>query len=130
MKLSTSIVTAYAKAPQSTAYYERYKYVGVVLEVDKISHIIVNASATFMTITAQNFFSRLVVGTNLAEDITELLKDIENQYIAPSQHSLVVAMKIAQQRYLDHLKKLNSGYSNNLLIENVDKEVEIKNIEK
>lgn len=103
MKLDTLLITAYAKAPQSTAYYERYKYIGVILEINKESHNVVTADATFMTETAREFFKKLVIGTNFKEDISELLEDVKEQYVAPSQNSLVVALKIAHQRYADKI---------------------------
>lgn len=104
MDLDTVLVTAYAKAPQQTAYYEIYKYIGVVLEINKETHIVTDASATFMTPTAQNYFTRLVVGTNFKEDISELLEEIKANYLAPSQNSLLVAVKVAHQRYADNLR--------------------------
>lgn len=106
MELDTVLVTAYAKAPQQTAYYEIYKYVGVVLEIDIKTHIVVDASATFMTPTAQNYFSRLVVGTNFEEEISGLLERVKKHYLAPSQNSLLVALKVAHQRYADSLRCL------------------------
>lgn len=100
------LVTAYAKAPQQTAYYEIYKYIGVVLEIDIKTHLVVDASATFMTPTAQNYFTRLVVGTNFEQDISGLLDNIKTHYLAPSQNSLVVALKVAHQRYADNLRNI------------------------
>lgn len=101
MVLNSIVVTAYAKAPQNTSYYENNKYIGVVLEIDKATDIIVDASPTFVTPTACNFFRRMVVGTNMCTGIPDLLNDIKNQYIAPSTNSLIVAIKTAQQRYMD-----------------------------
>ncbi len=101
MKLNSIIVTAYAKAPQDTGYYETNKYVGVVLEIDKKTEIIVDASVTFVTPTATNYFKRLVVGTNMATGIPQLIEDVRNQYFAPSTQSLIMALKTASQRYYD-----------------------------
>ncbi len=101
MKMDTIIVTAYAKAPQNTGYYETNKYVGVVLEIDKKTEVIVDASITFMTETAINYFKRLVIGTNMAVGIPQLLEDVRSQYFAPSTQSLITALKTAHQRYCD-----------------------------
>ena len=101
MKLDSIIVTAYAKVPQNTGYYETNKYVGVVLEIDKKTETIVDASVTFVTPTATNYFKRLVIGTNMATGIPRLIEDVKNQYFAPSTQSLVMALKTASQRYCD-----------------------------
>lgn len=112
MKLDTVVVTAYSMAPRNTAYYENNKYIGIVLEIDKKTDIIVDASAMFMTETARNYFKKLTIGTNICEGVTELIEDIKTQYIAPSTQSVIVAIKTIQQRYLDY--KLNDVKSDEL----------------
>ena len=54
---STYLVTAYAKAPQGTSLYESYNHVGVVLEVDCVTHQIIESEFTFVTNLAQRFFN-------------------------------------------------------------------------
>lgn len=104
-KLSTVLVTAYAKAPQGTSMYEVYKHAGIVLEIDIETHRIVDAEFTFVTGLAQNFIKRLLVDFDFSQDLTPLIERIDQHYYAPSTNSVVVALKSAQKRYLE---KINS----------------------
>lgn len=102
MDSPTLIVTAYSKAPQNTTMYENNKFMGIVLEINKETHVIVNAEATLITQVAKDYFKRLLVGVNFKEDITPVLESIKENYLAPSQNSMIVALKVAHQRYLDN----------------------------
>ncbi|MEK5217148.1 DUF3870 domain-containing protein [Psychrobacillus sp. FSL H8-0487] len=104
-QLNTLLVTAYAKAPQGTAMYEIYKHAGIVLEIDKQTHKIVDAEFTFITKLAQNFFQRMLIDFDFTTDINVLIERIEEHYIAPSSGAVIVALKSAQKRYLEKLDK-------------------------
>ena len=104
MGMPTVLITAYAKAPQSTSMYENYKYAGMVLEIHKESHIILNAEFTFVTELAQDFFKRMIVGFDFSKDINPLIESITDDFLAPSQQSVIVALKVAHQRYKDSLE--------------------------
>lgn len=97
--LDTFIVTAYAKAPQNTSMYEVYKYIGVVLEIDRKSRDIIDAEFTFITNIAQEYFKRLVVGYNMEDGADGIIKYIEKGYFAPSTNSISVALRSAFRRY-------------------------------
>lgn len=105
MKVDTVLVTAYALAPQNTAYYERNKYMGIILEINKETDVIVDASSTFLSPLTVSFFRKLVIGTNICTGMDELVEDIKAQYLAPSVQSVIVAMKAAQKKYLESIKK-------------------------
>ncbi|MDQ0218060.1 DUF3870 domain-containing protein [Peribacillus cavernae] len=105
MAMPTLLITAYAKAPQNTGMYENYKYAGIVLEIQKESHIIINAEFTFLTKLAQDFFKRMIVGYDFSKDINPLIDHITTDFLAPSQQSVIVALKIAHQRYKDSLEE-------------------------
>lgn len=93
------LVTAYAKAPQGTAMYEAYKHVGVVLEVDQESGVIVDADFTLITELARGFFKRVVVGHNLRSGIELLLEEVRQRYYAPSVPAAVTALRAAHERF-------------------------------
>jgi hypothetical protein len=99
--METYLITGYSKAPQGTSMYERYKYSGIILEIDKKTSIIQAADFTFVTGLAKDYFSRLLVGTELSEGIDPILIKIKENYHAPSQQSVIVALKAAYQRYFD-----------------------------
>ncbi len=102
-QLNTLLVTAYAKAPQGTAMYEIYKHAGIVLEIDKKTHKIIDAEFTFITELAQNFFKRMLIDFDFTADINILIKRIEDHYMAPSSGAVIVALKSAQKRYLEKI---------------------------
>lgn len=104
-QLNTLLVTAYAKAPQGTAMYEIYKHAGIVLEIDKQTHKIVNAEFTFITNLAQDFFHRMLINFDFTTDINILIERIEEHYLAPSSGAVIVALKSAQKRYLEKIAK-------------------------
>ncbi|MEK3980120.1 DUF3870 domain-containing protein [Psychrobacillus sp. FSL K6-2836] len=104
-QLNTLLVTAYAKAPQGTAMYETYKHAGIVLEIDKLTHKIVDAEFTFITELAQNFFKRMLIDFDFTTDINILIERIEEHYMAPSSGAVIVALKSAQKRYLEKIAK-------------------------
>src|SRR5690625_3365505 len=105
-EMNTFIVTAYAKAPQNTSMYEVYKYIGVVLEIDRQSRVIVNAEFTFITDLAKDYFKRLVVGYNMDHGVEAILQQIEKSYFAPSTNSISVALKSAFRRYEERASQL------------------------
>ncbi|ETI65862.1 DUF3870 domain-containing protein [Neobacillus vireti] len=102
MGLSTVFISAYAKAPQNTPMYENNKQIGVMLEIHKQNHIVVNVDATFITALAKDYIKRLIVGTDFSKDISPLITDVENDCIIQSQQALVVALKVAHQKYHDN----------------------------
>lgn len=105
--MNTILVTGYAKAPQGTPMHEMFKYSGVVLEIDPKTHKIVDVEISFITKLAQDFFNRLLVGMEFAENIEPIVKKIQEYYYAPSQQSIIVALKVAHQRYWDEVKPKN-----------------------
>lgn len=104
--METFIVTAYAKAPQNTSMYEVYKYIGVVLEIDRNSRKIVDAEFTFITDLAKSYFKRLVVGYNMDDGADGIIQHIDKSYFAPSNNSISVALRSAFRRYEERIKQL------------------------
>lgn len=96
-------MTAYAKAPQGTSMHELYKHAGIVLEIEKETHIIVDAEFTFVTILAQKYFKTLLIGYDFSTPLDDLILRVKDHYLAPSTDSVIVALKSAHQRYNDSL---------------------------
>ncbi|MDV6377458.1 DUF3870 domain-containing protein [Sporosarcina sp. GW1-11] len=104
VKLDTVLVTGYSKAPQGTAMYEVYKHTGIVLEINKHTHIIENVEFVFITGLTNSFFEKMMIGYCLDDGLESLIERIKNHYIAPSQQSVIVALQSAVQRFWDNLK--------------------------
>lgn len=99
--LNTILLTAYAKAPQGTSMHEVYKHAGIVLEIEKETHLIVDSEFTFVTTLAQKYFKSLIVGYDFSQPIDGLIHRVKEHYYAPSTDSVIVALKSAHQRYLN-----------------------------
>lgn len=102
MKTTTAFISSYAKAPLNTALSEDHKYIGIMLEISKEDHTVVNADATFITELARDYFKRLVVGCVITESLSPLIKEIEENFLIATNSSLIVALKSAQKKYADH----------------------------
>ncbi|ARF15698.1 hypothetical protein SporoS204_07310 [Sporosarcina ureae] len=85
--------------------YERFKHAGLVMEIDKETHRIVDVEFTFITSLASNYFSKLLVDSNFYDELDEIIERIKKNFIAPSQQSVIVALKNAHQRYCDEIEK-------------------------
>lgn len=118
----TVLVTGYAKAPQGTSMYEQYKHAGIVLEIDPVTNVIVDAEFTFVTDLAQRFFKEIVAGYCLDGGLEGLLAEINARYLAPSSLAVVAALKSALQRYFEHREALsqNSYEGENFLLDKKD----------
>ncbi|UUX35094.1 DUF3870 domain-containing protein [Fundicoccus culcitae] len=103
--LDTVFVSGYTRLPKGTVMYEESAVVGVMFEVNRTSHIIVKAECTFVTQLAQDYFRRMLVGMNFVDDLDEILKTVEANLFIPSAPSIAGAIKVAQQRYIDHFEK-------------------------
>ncbi|RPF54247.1 DUF3870 domain-containing protein [Aquisalibacillus elongatus] len=100
--MDTVLVTGYAKAPQGTAMYETSKYAGIVLEIDKTTNKIVDAEFTFITDLAKNFLRRKTIGYDFSDGLDGLISIIEKSYFAPSENSIITALKSAYNRYFEN----------------------------
>lgn len=110
---SAVVVTGYAKAPKGTAMYELYNVIGVVLKIDAERDIILDGEFTFLTKVAKDFMRDIVVGFDLKDGIEPLLKLVEKKYWAPTQQALLVALKIAYQRYCEKKSSLEDHANGN-----------------
>ena len=102
-RMSTVFVSAYSQAPKGTKMSEQGQIIGIMLEIDRKSHIIVDAECTFITSIAKSYFRKLIVGFNFRTDIDEIIASVEENFLIPSSHALVVALRTAYQRYVDML---------------------------
>lgn len=102
--LDTILLTAYAKAPQGTSMHEVYKHAGIVLEITKETHLIVDAEFTFVTQLAQKYFKDLLIGYDFSQPLDDLIIRVQEHYYAPSTGSVVVALKTAHQRYIESIQ--------------------------
>lgn len=104
-ELNTVFVSGYTQAPKGTKLFEAGSTIGVMLEVDRKSNQIVDVECTFVTQLAKNYLKKLMIGYNLHDDLDEMIETIEHNLFIPSTQSIIVALKIAHQRYMDSVKR-------------------------
>ena len=104
-RLPTVFISGYSQAPKGTKLSEHGQIVGVMLEVSRESHVIVNAECTFVTDLAKDYFRHLIVGFNLMDDIDEIIESVNHNFYIPTSNALGVALTVAHQRYADILVK-------------------------
>lgn len=100
-ELNTLFVSGYTQAPKGTKMHESGSTVGVMFEIDKRSHHIVDAECTFITKLAQEYFKKIMIGYNFKDDLEEIITALETHMYIPSIGSIIVAIRIAHQRYMD-----------------------------
>ena len=104
-KLDTVFVSGYSQAPKGTKLFQDGALIGVMFEVNRITNIIENSECTFITHAAQDYFKRMMNGFNFKDELDEIVKTVEENLFIPSTQSVIVAIKIAQQRYMDNYNK-------------------------
>ena|SRR5579875_1720514 len=97
--MDTILVSGYAAAPKGSSMYEAYKTAGVVLEINPNTNTLVRAEFIFVTGLAKDYVSRLVNGYDLSQGIEPLVDRIQMHYFTPSAESVVMALRVAYQRY-------------------------------
>lgn len=100
-ELNTIFVSGYTQAPKGTKMHESGSTVGVMFEVDKRSHHIIDAECTFITKLAQSYFRKTMIGYNFETDLEEMISTLDTHLFIPSIGSIIVATRVAHQRYMD-----------------------------
>ncbi|HVA37443.1 MAG TPA: DUF3870 domain-containing protein [Candidatus Dormibacteraeota bacterium] len=95
----TVIVAGDARAPVGSGIDKVYGHIGVVLEIEPSTDVIVAADAVFVTELAREFVSSLLVGHALSEGLGSIRKEIGERVLFASQGALLSALQIAYQRY-------------------------------
>lgn len=95
----TSFFTGYARLPEGITAAELYGLVGIALEVEDGTGIIVNADCTLATELGKDFFSRLMMGWRLDADFEHLVSQVRSRYHGGAQRAIVTALRITRDKY-------------------------------
>ncbi|MFX0538185.1 DUF3870 domain-containing protein [Ornithinimicrobium sp. Y1847] len=105
----TVLVTGYSAAPSNTGSHAVYGQVGVIFEIDRHSHTVVDASFLVVTPVAQEFLRRIVLRRRLPEDAEQMMEDIRTNYLAPSANALAISVRNAARRFTGYLEDAAGG---------------------
>lgn len=99
---SSVIFSAYAKLPSGITAYEVHKVIGVVVEVDMHTGVIVNAECTLATRLASDFIAKMLVGYNLNEGLEDLNQLIEKHYQASAKKAVLTAVRMLHDKFTSY----------------------------
>lgn len=85
--------------PQGMAAKGVYDTLAIAVEADRKYSVIVNATCTLVTPSAQKFISSILVGHSLAEGIEVPVRDIKVTYHGAAQNALIAALKDLYRTY-------------------------------
>ena len=97
--VTSSFFTGYARLPEGITASEMYGLVGIALEVEDDTGMIVAADCTLATGLGRDFFSRLVVGFRLDEDFECMVSQVRSRYHGSAQKAVLTALRITRDKY-------------------------------
>lgn len=93
-------ITGYARLPQGISATELYKVLGIAVEVDPSSGVIIDADCTLATSVGKNFLRKLLIGYSLEQGIDPLVREVEARYFGSARRPIIAALKVVYQRYV------------------------------
>ncbi len=102
--MSTIFIAAYAHLPHDITAYELYKVLGLFLEVDEESGLIVDVEVSLTSKIAQRILSECIKGKNLVSEIDVIKKELYRKYHGEARGAVISALNAARQRYIDRKK--------------------------
>ncbi|MGE5484724.1 MAG: DUF3870 domain-containing protein [Ignavibacteriales bacterium] len=96
---NTVFITGYARIPQGITANQLYRVLGIGVEVDPATGVILDADCTLATSVGRRFFSKLAIGYNLDDGIESLVAMFEERYHGSAQKAIIAALRVIGQRY-------------------------------
>ena len=103
LKDDYSLVSGFAVTPKGTPLNEMYKYIGVVLLIDKSNHTIVKAQFSVVSSLTNEILQELVEGYCVDEPFENIVSKCKRHMSIPSLGAILQAIKSAIERYRDAL---------------------------
>jgi len=96
----TIFITGYARIPEGITANQLYKVLGIGVEIDPRTEVIIDADCTLATTVGRSFFRRLVVGYDLSGGVEPLVQRFERRYHVAARKAIIAALRVIEQRYL------------------------------
>lgn len=96
----TYLVVGHAALPQGMAAKSTYDHLGLVVEIEPKYGVIVKASVTLVTETAENFVKRVLIGRSLFDGIDEIIVEFKEYYRGAALNAIVAALKDLNRTFL------------------------------
>lgn len=99
---TTVLVVGYAKLPDDTAAQSVYGSVGVALELEAETGVVLRASCTMVPALVSEFVAGVVAGARLPEQLEHVVGQLQERYLGPAQSAIVAALRAANDRWESH----------------------------
>lgn len=93
------VCTGYSKLPDGMAAKNLFGVMGIGMEIDRTTDIIVNASSTLVTNMCSDFIRDILVGHDLKNGIDLPIQDFESRYFGLGKKSIVAALRDAYNQF-------------------------------
>ena len=98
---NTVLVAGFAQFPKGNSLFETQKNIGCILIVNVDTHVIEEATFTFLMETTNRFAASLLKGRSLAQGIDSIVRDLEKHMLIPGQRALIQSFCSAYERYCE-----------------------------
>jgi hypothetical protein len=93
------LLVGYAKLPEDTAAHALYGTVGVAMEVDANTGLVLAAACTMVPGLASEFVGRILKGVTLPDELEAALVELQERYLGPAQSAIIAAVRAANDRW-------------------------------
>lgn len=104
--MSTLFLAGYAHLPKDTTAYELYRVLGLFLEVEEDSGIIVDVEVSVVSSIARRILGECMKGKSLVHDMELIKEELYRRYHGEVRGAIIAALNAARQRFIDRKKKL------------------------
>lgn len=100
------LVSGFAQTPKGIPANHSYKYIGVILLIDKDTHLIekVDFSVIFSELTKE-VLKENIKGFYINDSFSDFCEEIKKNISIPSIGAILQAVRAAIERYKEHIKK-------------------------
>ncbi len=95
----TLFFVGHARLPENISPKFAYNVLGLELEVDPTTDVIVDASCSSIPSLGEKFILDLLIGHHLSEGVAEIQNEIRTRYYGPAQKAIITALQHAYERY-------------------------------
>lgn len=99
--MPTLFIAAYAHLPQDITAYELYKVLGLFLEVDEETGIIMDVEVSVASNIGRRILSECMKGKSLVNEIDLIKKELYRRYHGEARGAVIAALNAARQRFID-----------------------------
>ncbi|MBP2636298.1 MAG: hypothetical protein H6Q72_2205 [Firmicutes bacterium] len=94
------IFSGNAQLAEGSDIHETYKYITVVAKIDVRNGEVVDCDVPVFCEGSSAFIAEILIGKNIAEDLDEVIDEIETRMHSLSKWALITAIQTMHNRYI------------------------------